>query len=68
MLAGLRVLVNNRTTDLDEARALGWQNDEIDIYSCSWGPEERTIFGPGNLTQKTLQMGAKEVRWLCCCV
>ena len=54
-------MYEGKTTDLDVARALGWQPDKIDIYSCSWGPTESNSLGLGNLTQWTLENATREV-------
>jgi subtilisin-like proprotein convertase family protein len=49
-LVGLRLLSLD-TTDADEAAALNWRNDAIDIKSNSWGPTDDgiTLEGPGDL-------------------
>ena len=49
-LAGL-MLIACGNSDSDEANALSHLNDDIDIYSNSWGPSDngRTLSGPGPL-------------------
>ena len=51
---------------MDEAEALAWRNDVIDIYSNSWGPTDDGIevFGPGDLLQMALETSVEEVAWL----
>ena len=48
---------------MNEARSLTYGNDIIDIYSNSWGPNDfgDIVDGPGYLTTKALQNGAKYV-------
>ncbi|MDY6939455.1 MAG: S8 family serine peptidase [Cyanobacteriota bacterium] len=62
-LAGLR-LVAAPNTDLDEANALTYQNQEIDIYNNSWGPTDngRNLEGPGPLTLAALEEGTTNGR------
>ena len=62
-LAGLR-LIAAPTTDLDEANALGFMTQDIDIYSNSWGPADNAadLIGPGPLTLAALQAGATNGR------
>lgn len=52
-----------QSSDLQEASALGYQNDYIDIYSNSWGPVDFgfNVHGPGTLVQSTLETGTREV-------
>ena len=73
MYTGLQVLVpkfttNNpsideHTTDLDEARALSFARDIIDIYSNGWGPSDSgsTVIGPRRVTKLVLLNGVKMV-------
>ena len=51
-------------TDMTEAKALMFNREYIDIYSNSWGPDDRgfLVKGPGRATQATLEEGAKEAR------
>ncbi|MFT4642008.1 MAG: subtilisin-like proprotein convertase family protein, partial [Verrucomicrobiales bacterium] len=55
-LVGLRLIAAGNT-DADEAEALGWMPDHIDITSNSWGPSDLpdNLSGPGTLTQATLR-------------
>jgi len=55
-LVGLR-LIGAATTDAQEAEALGYKNDIIQIKSNSWGPADDgiTLEGPGPLTLAALQ-------------
>ena len=50
--------------DETEAKALNYSRDYIDIYSNSWGPDDRgfEVKGPGKKTQTTLREGANKVR------
>ena len=63
MNAGLKLLSHDETTDASEARALGYKNNVIDIYSNSWGPYDNgfTVDGPGPLTSAVMERGAREV-------
>ena len=58
---GLRLL--GATTDLNEARALSYANDIIDVYSNSWGPSDTgsLVSGPQMLMRMALKNGANEV-------
>ncbi len=55
-LVGLR-LIGAATTDSQEAEAMGWKNDIIQVKTNSWGPNDdaRTLEGPGTLTLAALQ-------------
>ncbi len=57
-LVGLRLVSNNSVTDSQEANALGWKNDIIQVKSNSWGPTDDGITliseRPGNLTLAAL--------------
>ena len=54
-LVGLR-LIGDVTTDAQEAEAMGWKNDIIEIKSNSWGPNDDGVRleGPGTLTEAAL--------------
>jgi len=54
-IAGLR-LVSLPTTDAQDATALSYHYDNIDIYSSSWGPidDGANLTAPGSLTQAAL--------------
>jgi hypothetical protein len=47
---------------MDEAAALSWKNDAIDIYSNSWGPSDSgtVIDGPGYLSHRALKKELKQ--------
>lgn len=63
-LLGLGIrLVEQYMTDSNEARALSYARDVIDIYSNSWGPndEGKTIGGPEALTSIALEEGVSKV-------
>ena len=50
-------------TDAEEASALGYEDNYIDVYSNSWGPSDFgfVVDGPGPLVQSTLRTGVTEV-------
>ena len=50
-------------TDAMEALAFQHGRQHIDIYSCSWGPEDTgwTMDGPEKLTRDQLEEGTKTV-------
>lgn len=50
--------------DVQEASALGYQSNYIQIYSNSWGPGDTgdVVEGPGTLVQQTFQAGVSQVR------
>ena len=62
-LAGLR-LIAEPTSDLDEAEALTWRLQDIDIYSCSWGPSDdaQRMEGPCRLVSDAFERGVREGR------
>ncbi|VDN50109.1 unnamed protein product [Dracunculus medinensis] len=57
---GIRIL-GRKVTDRLEAEALLFNNNHIDIYSASWGPNDdgRTVDGPRRLSQIALMNGIK---------
>lgn len=57
-------LIANSTVDAIEAQALNYHNQDIDIYSSSWGPDDdgASLDGPGYLAQKALEKGVQEGR------
>ena len=64
LFPGLRLISSLAgATDMDEAEALAWQNDAIDIYSNSWGPVDDglEVSGPGDLLQMALETSTREV-------
>lgn len=63
-IAGLR-LIAEPVADVDEAAALSKFSQDIDIYSCSWGPADtgRGLDAPGRLVRMALaQMTAGQAR------
>jgi subtilisin-like proprotein convertase family protein len=62
-LIGLR-LIGAATTDSQEAEAMGWKNDIIEVKTNSWGPNDdaQTLEGPGTLTLAALQTAATSGR------
>ena len=56
-------MLDGEITDLVEAQSLRHARDHIDIYSISWGPEDdgMTVDGPGTITKRALEEGAKYV-------
>ena len=58
-LVGLR-LIAGPSSDAEEAEALAWKPQVIDIYSNSWGPDDdgRTLEEPGPLARAALANGA----------
>lgn len=58
-LVGLR-LIGASTTDAQEAEAMAYRNDIIQIKSNSWGPNDdaRRLEGPGTLTKAALAAAA----------
>ena len=60
---GLRLLDRNGRTDIEEAVALSYASDIIDVYSNSWGPLDNgsNVSGPKTLTKLVLKMGVSEV-------
>ena len=61
--AGIRVFGDDDPTDSMEALAFQYQQQYIDIYSCSWGPADTgwTMEGPEQLAREQLEKGAKIV-------
>lgn len=61
-ISGIRIL-GRKVTDRLEAEALLFNNNHIDIYSASWGPNDdgRTVDGPRRLSQIALMNGIKFV-------
>ena len=62
-LSGVR-LIGDEIDDEDEASALSFNNDTIQVYNNSWGPSDDTLDfeGPGTLAAEALQAGAIEGR------
>lgn len=57
------LLIASGQTDITTAKALGYRDDVIQIYSNSWGPSDTgfIVDGPGKLTERVLAAGAQEV-------
>ena len=57
-------MLDGKATDTLEAKSLGFRNDYIDIYSCSWGPKDdgKTFGKPGKLAKEAFVKGATEGR------
>lgn len=58
-LAGIR-LIAGPSTDYTEASGLTYKNDDIAVYSCSWGPSDdgHTMIEPGPVTKAALRGSA----------
>ena len=63
LYSGIKINIEE-SMDVIEARALGYQQSSVGVYSNSWGPKDNgyTVEGPGRLVSKTLQSGAEKVR------
>jgi len=59
---GVRISLE-QSLDIDAAKALGYKNDYIQIYSNSYGPSDRgfLVQGPDKYTLRTLQNGVTKV-------
>lgn len=62
-IGGVRML-DGDVTDATEAHSLTFALSTIDIYSCSWGPDDngRTVEGPGLLAEAALEEGVAKGR------
>jgi len=62
-IGGVRML-DGDVTDAVEARSISLNNQHIDIYSASWGPDDdgRTVDGPGNLAKRAFINGIQNGR------
>ncbi|XP_072310817.1 proprotein convertase subtilisin/kexin type 5 [Eucyclogobius newberryi] len=62
-IGGINILSDD-VTDIVEAQSLSFKPHYIDIYLCTWGPEDDgiTVEGPGPLTKLALQHGVKRGR------
>ena len=62
-LIGLRLITEHGTTDIQEATALNYKYDDIDIYSNSWGPSDSGFYvdGPQLLTRMAFEKGVRHV-------
>lgn len=65
-IGGIRMLNSMNSTPLDkvEAASLSHNNQHIDIYSASWGPDDygRTVDGPGELARNAIFHGVNKGR------
>ena len=52
-------MLDGPVSDSVEAASLNLNQQHIDIYSASWGPEDdgKTFDGPGNLAQEAFYRG-----------
>jgi subtilisin family serine protease len=59
-LVGMRINLEVGTTDLDEAEAMTWKKDQIEIKSNSWGPSDDgyTLKAPDSLMAAALKYAA----------
>uniref|UniRef100_A0AAY4DKJ2 P/Homo B domain-containing protein n=1 Tax=Denticeps clupeoides TaxID=299321 RepID=A0AAY4DKJ2_9TELE len=62
-VGGVRML-DGDMTDMLEAQSLSLQQNYIDIYSSSWGPDDdgKTVDGPGPLAHMALENGIRKGR------
>ncbi|KAJ7583085.1 peptidase S8/S53 domain-containing protein [Mycena floridula] len=62
-VAGVRIL-SGPITDVDEAAALNYGYQNVQIYSCSWGPPDngQSMEGPSGLIQKAVVNGINKGR------
>lgn len=62
-LSGVRLIGDFAVTDFEQAQALSHYNSDVDIYTCSWGPEELIDFDSMDfLTSLTIAHNAKKVK------
>ena len=56
-------MLDGEVTDAVEARSLSLNQQHIDIYSASWGPDDdgRTVEGPGELAKMAIREGVINV-------
>ncbi|VDI04950.1 serine protease [Mytilus galloprovincialis] len=63
LLVGVRLIGDFAVTDFEQAQALSHYNSDVDIYTCSWGPEELIDFDSMDfLTSLTIAHNAKKGR------
>ncbi|XP_064474546.1 furin-like protease 1, isoforms 1/1-X/2 isoform X2 [Ornithodoros turicata] len=62
-IGGVRML-DGDVTDVVEARSLSLNNQHIDVYSASWGPDDdgKTVDGPGELATRAFREGIEKGR------
>lgn len=58
-------MLDGDVTDAVEARSLSHNNQHVDIYSASWGPDDdgKTVDGPGDLALRAFQDGILKVHY-----
>ena len=63
---GLRLITGVGPTDAQEATALSYKNNVIQIYSNSWGPSDngKIVSGPGRLLNMAFQNSVMSVSCL----
>ncbi|CAC5363918.1 Neuroendocrine convertase 2,Furin-like protease 2,Proprotein convertase subtilisin/kexin type 4,Neuroendocrine convertase 1,Proprotein convertase subtilisin/kexin type 6,Furin,Proprotein convertase subtilisin/kexin type 5,Furin-like protease kpc-1 [Mytilus coruscus] len=62
-LIGVRLIGDYEITDFEQAQALTHYNSDVDIYTCSWGPEELYDFESMDfLTSLAIANNAKKGR------
>jgi hypothetical protein len=56
-------MLDGIVTDATEGMSLGFNVENIDIFSSSWGPADdgRTVEAPGELTRRALIKGVHQV-------
>jgi hypothetical protein len=61
-IGGIRML-DGDVTDVVEGRSLSHASDYIDIYSSSWGPEDKgvKVDGPGKVAKEALRNGTSKI-------
>jgi len=59
-------MLDGEVTDAVEAQSLALNQQHIDVFSASWGPDDdgRTVDGPGPLARKAFTDGILAVRIL----
>lgn len=62
-ISGIRIL-SKPIDDVDEAKAINYEFQKNDIYSCSWGPPDdgATMDAPGLLIKRAMVNGVQEGR------
>lgn len=60
-------MLDGPVSDRVEGAALSHQQNHIDIYSASWGPDDdgQTFDGPGRLAKEAFYKGITEVKKNC---
>ncbi|KAJ7328626.1 hypothetical protein OS493_023895 [Desmophyllum pertusum] len=63
-IGGIRILNGEGLTDVRKAEGIGFRQDRVDIYSCSWGPigNGYKVAEAGVVTEAALRRGAFEGR------